>query len=164
MEKNSELIVKAKTVLEEQDDEIKTLHEYLHNAKCHAIRDNQLREKEDISESKKEEEARLDLMMEVERLKAVENYDRKQKEMQLERYKGAEVILDQIKDREQHRLLDLEKKDQESQAMLRYLLRLQEEDMEVLQKKREKQKVLMKEVKQCNDVSINLMQRCVLSL
>lgn len=153
MEKSSELIVKANTALEEQDDEIKTLNEYIHNAKCHAIRDTQLLEKEDIEASRKLEEARLDLMMEVERLKKIEDYDRKQKEMQLQRYKGAEVIMDQMKDREQQRLLDLERKDQETQAMLQYLDRLQKEDLEALEKKREKQKALMAEVLKCNDVS-----------
>lgn len=156
MEKSSELIVKASTMMEEEDDEIKALNEYVHNAKCHAIRDAQLKEKGDIKDSTKEENARLDLMMEVERLKAVEHYDRKEKEMQLQRYMGAEVILDQIKDREQYRLLQLERKDQETHAMLRYLDRLQEEDLEALEKKRERQKVLMVEVKQCNDVSTSV--------
>lgn len=88
MEKSSELIVKANTMLEEQDDEIKKLNEYIHNAKVHTIRDAQLQDKEDIEKSRQEEEARLDLMMEVERTKAVEDYDRKQREMQLQRFKG----------------------------------------------------------------------------
>lgn len=67
-------------------------------------------------------------------------------------YEGAEQILGQIKDREQHRLLELEKKDQETQAMLRYLERLQEEDHEALEKKRDKQKTLMAEVTKSNAV------------
>jgi hypothetical protein len=66
--------------------------------------------------------------------------------------RGAEVIQHQIKGREQQRLLDAEKKDQETQAMLKYLERLQEEDMENLQKKRFSQKQLMEEVAQCNEV------------
>ena len=66
--------------------------------------------------------------------------------------RGAEVIQHQIKEREQQRLLDVEKKDQETQAMLKYLERLQEEDMENLQKKRQSQKQLMEEVAQCNEV------------
>ena len=62
------------------------------------------------------------------------------------------MIQHQIKGREQQRLLDAEKKDQETQAMLKYLERLQEEDMENLQKKRQSQKQLMEEVAQCNEV------------
>ena len=51
--------------------------------------------------------------------------------------------------------MDAEKKDRETQAMLKYLERLQEEDMENLQKKRHTQKLLMEEVAQCNEVSLN---------
>ena len=62
------------------------------------------------------------------------------------------MIQHQIKGREQQRLLDAEKKDQETQAMLKYLERLQEEDMENLHKKRQSQKQLMEEVAQSNEV------------
>ena len=44
--------------MEEQDDEIKKLNELILNAKCHAIRDAQLREKDEIAEAMKEEEVR----------------------------------------------------------------------------------------------------------
>ena len=63
------------------------------------------------------------------------------------------MIQSQIQSRQQHHLLDMEKKDQETQVMLKYLERLQEEDMEKLQKKREAQHSLMEEVAKCNDVS-----------
>ena len=64
------------------------------------------------------------------------------------------MIQHQIKGREQQRLLDAEKKDQETQAMLKYLERLQEEDMENLHKKRQSQKQLMEEVAQSNEVGL----------
>lgn len=153
MEDDSEVMAKAKSLLEEQDDEIKKINEYVLNAKCHAIRDVQLREKDEISMSMLEEKNRLDLMMEIERTKAVDNFNLKEKESQLERYKGAEVIQQQIKNREQQRLLDLEKKDQETQAMLQYLGKLQSEDMETVENKRLAQKELMKEVVKSNNVS-----------
>ena len=51
-----ELVGKARTHLEEQDDEIKKLNEVILNAKCHAIRDAQLREKEEIKTTMEEEE------------------------------------------------------------------------------------------------------------
>ena len=153
MEDDSEVMAKAKSLLEEQDDEIKKINEYVLNAKCHAIRDVQLKEKDEIAKSMLEEKDRLDLMMEIERMKAVENFNRKEKESQLERYKGAEVIQQQIKNREQQRLLDLEKKDQETQAMLHYLGKLQEEDLEAVEKRRLAQRELMKEVTKSNAVS-----------
>lgn len=153
IEKGAELLSKATSMLEEQDDEIKKLNELILNAKCHAIRDAQLREKEDMGVSMAEEEARLDKMMEIERLKAVEDYDKQMKKIRIQRLKGAEVIQEQINEREQQRLLDVEKKDQETQAMLAYLERLQEEDLENLQKKKASQKTLMEEVAKFNTVS-----------
>ncbi len=62
------------------------------------------------------------------------------------------MIREQIEDREQQRLLETEKKDQETQSMLRYLERLQQEDMDNLVKKRNAQTKLMEEVALCNDV------------
>ena len=54
--------------------------------------------------------------------------------------------------REQQRLLNDEKKDQETQQMLKYLQRLQEEDMEALKEKKEKQAEIMVEVSKANQV------------
>ena len=65
--------------------------------------------------------------------------------------RGAEVIKQQIQVNEQNRLLEAERKDQETQAMLQYLEKLQEEDMTALQRKRETQHKLMEEVAQCNE-------------
>ena len=64
------------------------------------------------------------------------------------------MIRKQIEEREQLRLLDAERKDQETQSMLRYLERLQQEDMDNLQKKRQAQVGLMEEVAKCNDVGV----------
>ena len=50
------MLAKAKEKMQEQDDEIKQLNELILNAKCHAIRDSQLVEKDEITEAMKEEE------------------------------------------------------------------------------------------------------------
>ena len=88
------------------------------NAKCHAIRDAQLIEKVDIKKEQLEEEKRLDEMMEVERRKALKEYEEREKAAHLERLKGAQVLQHQITDREQIRLLDEEKKDQETKVII----------------------------------------------
>lgn len=87
------------------------------NAKCHAIRDAQLIEKVEIKKEQLDEEKRLDEMMEVERRKALEEYEEREKASHLERLKGAQVLQQQITDREQWRLLDEEKKDQETKVI-----------------------------------------------
>ena len=64
-------------MLAEQDDEIKKLNESVLNAKCHAIRDLQLREKGELQEAMEDEQHRLDLMMEVERTRALRENEQK---------------------------------------------------------------------------------------
>ena len=56
---------------------------------------------------------------------------------------------------EQQRILDGEKREQETQALLCYLERLQEEDLQQVQKKREAWRALMEEVAKCNEVGKN---------
>ena len=72
-------------MMEEQDDEIKKLNEVILNAKCHAIRDAQLREKKEIDEAMMEEEKRLDLMMEVDRVKALKEYVEREQDRHVQR-------------------------------------------------------------------------------
>ena len=81
----SELLAKAKAMMEEQDDEIKKLNELILNAKCHAIRDAQLQEKTEIEQAMKEEELRLDNMMEIDRVKALQQYEERDQERTLQR-------------------------------------------------------------------------------
>ena len=50
------MTARAKEQMEQQDDEIKKLNELILNAKCHAIRDTQLQEKEEIKAYMEEEE------------------------------------------------------------------------------------------------------------
>ena len=215
LEQGEQLVTNAKMKVMEQDDEIKKLNEYILNAKCHAIRDVQLQEKEEMGVAMSSEEARLDTMMEIDRVKAIQEYEQRgynfyltkdhfntlfhcppqpqrtrDKFSDLSEYhrigrrgrgcvwlhlgsmmksggwpypllhpsslslgnRGAEVIQKQILEREQQRLLEAERKEQETQAMLQYLERLQVEDMQSMQKKKDTQKVLMEEVAKCNEV------------
>lgn len=57
-EQSQDLLAKARAQMEEQDDEVKKLNEAILNAKCHAIRDAQLREREEIIRAMQEEDVR----------------------------------------------------------------------------------------------------------
>ncbi|XP_072049363.1 cilia- and flagella-associated protein 45-like [Amphiura filiformis] len=134
-EKAEYLLQKAKEQREEQEDEIKHLNELMLNAKCHAIRDAQMLEKGMIKDEYQEEEKRLDIMMELERQRALELQEEIENERKRERYEGASKVLNQIAQREEERALDQERKDQEALQRLKYLEKLQREDLEDLKKK-----------------------------
>ena len=74
-------------MMDEQDDEIKKLNEVILNAKCHAIRDTQLNEKDEILKAMNEEEERLDVMMEIDRVKALAEFEERERERHLQRLK-----------------------------------------------------------------------------
>lgn len=150
-EKSQYLLQKAQEQMEEQEDEIKKLNETILNAKCHAIRDAQLIEKTEIKKEIIEEDKRLDEMMENDRVCALKEYEDRDNAKRFERLMGAQVLHQQIEDKEQHSLLEQEKKDQETKAMLKYLDKLKQEDMAVLVKKRNVQKAVMQDVARANE-------------
>ena len=66
---------RAQTLLDEQLDEVKNMNQMMLYSKCVTIRDAQLEEKKHVKAEAAEEERRLDVMMEVERLKALDLYE-----------------------------------------------------------------------------------------
>ena len=153
VEKNLEITAQATSVMEERDDEIKQLNNAIHNAKCHAIRDKQVLEKEEMNRHLQEEEARLNHLMEMQRQKDMQEQEQREMKKQLQRLKGAQMIQEQIKTKEQQRLLDAERKDQETHALLYHLDTMQQEEMDNVRKKKDAQRSLMADVAHCSDVS-----------
>ncbi|XP_014673975.1 PREDICTED: cilia- and flagella-associated protein 45-like [Priapulus caudatus] len=80
------LLEKANEQRQEQEDEIKELNELILKIKCHAIRDAQVQEKEQIGLEVDEEEKRLDVMMEVDRMNALTKQEGLEKKRKQERY------------------------------------------------------------------------------
>lgn len=150
-DKGKVLLAKAEEQLNEQEDEIKKLNEIILNAKCHAIRDAQLKEKVEIRGELEAENKRLDEMMEIERLRALQQYEQRELERQYKQVEGANIIKKQINDNEQRRILEDEKREQEKLAMLRYLEKLQMEDISQLEKKKGSQMKIMADVAKAND-------------
>jgi len=150
-DKSKVLLAKAEEQLNEQEDEIKKLNEIILNAKCHAIRDAQLHEKGEIKGELAEENKRLDEMMEIERLRALQQYEDREVDRQYKRIEGANIIKKQINDNEQRRILEDEKREQEKLAMLRYLEKLQCEDISQLENKKENQHRIMADVAKANE-------------
>merc|ERR1712062_552395 len=116
---NEGILERAKMQRLEQEDEIKHLNELMLNAKCHAIRDAQILEKEEIEKMKGQK-----------------------------RIEGARQIMDQIKTNTVARILEEEKKNAESAALLAYIEKLQCEDLGELERKREMQLQIQMEIEQ----------------
>lgn len=75
-------------------------------------------EKAEIALDLQQEEERLDAMMEVHRLNGVKQAEINEEIKQKQRREGAREILDQIKLNTENKLLEEEKKNAESQALI----------------------------------------------
>lgn len=71
------------------------------NAKCHAIRDAQILEREQIKREMEEEEKRLDQMMELDRVNAIDVDETIESKRKQERLLGAMKVMEQIQENEQ---------------------------------------------------------------
>uniref|UniRef100_A0A8B9XF41 Cilia- and flagella-associated protein 45 n=1 Tax=Bos mutus grunniens TaxID=30521 RepID=A0A8B9XF41_BOSMU len=149
-ERAQNLLQRANQLRMEQEEELKDMKIIL-NAKCHAIRDAQILEKQLIQKELDAEEKRLDQMMEVERQKSVqrqEELDRKRRE---ERIRGRRHIVEQMEKNQEERSLLAEQREQEKEQMLEYMEKLQEEDLRDLEQRHQQKLKMQAEIKRIND-------------
>ena len=77
-------------------------------AKVVTVRDKQLRENQELEANWVAEQKKLDIMMEIERLKGLQAEDEREKLRVEPQRRGAAVIIEQIKNREVQRMKERE--------------------------------------------------------
>jgi len=145
-EKAQYLLQKANEQMEEQEDEIKKLNETILNAKCHAIRDAQLIEKLEIKKEILEENKRLDDMMESDRVRALASKEDEENQKKTERLVGSVVLREQIKQKEDQKIMETELREQENKKRKEFLKDMQEAELEQEKLNRQKQHEIMEDV------------------
>ncbi|KAH6566542.1 hypothetical protein BASA62_006638 [Batrachochytrium salamandrivorans] len=153
-ERSNYLLSKAQMQIEEQEDDIKHMNELMLYAKCVSIRDTQVEEKKYIQNERKEEEARLDAMMELDRVTELKKLEENEKRRVEELRKGAAKIRHQIEERHEASLLDQERRDQETKQILRAIAETAEQEKREKQSKVQSQRILMQEVAKANQESM----------
>lgn len=146
LEKSNHLLAKAQFQLEEQEDEIKHMNELVLYAKCVSIRDSQLEEKKQIAAQRKQEEFRLDSMMEMDRIQELKTQEQKEVRRVIEQRKGAATIRMQIEERREAALMEQERRDQETKAILKQIADTVEAELIEKEEKVRAQRVLMQHV------------------
>lgn len=145
---------RADKLLEEQKDEVKHMNQMMLYSKCVTIRDAQIEEKRQIMQENEDENRKQDLMMEIERIRALEQYEAREQQRMEERRRGAKVLEDQIHARERERIRQEELRDQERIHMLREIERLKEEELQAQIEKKIRGKALVEEVAAANHEQI----------
>ena len=90
------LLGKAQAQLDEEHDDVKHMNQMVLYAKVVTVRDKQLDENKRLEKEWLEEQKKLDLMMEIERLKALKQEEEREVLRVEAQRRGAAVIIDQI--------------------------------------------------------------------
>ena len=115
------LLSKAQTQLDEELDDVKHMNQMVLYSKVVTIRDKQLEENKRLEADWVNEQKRLDLMMEIERLKGLQAAEIKEQARVEAQRRGAAVIIDQIKEREVIRMKEREAIEKEQAQMVRVI-------------------------------------------
>jgi len=109
---------KAQEQVDDTEDIVKLLKMYSERAAAFTIRDQQLKDKIDMEKKESVHDRRMDLAMEIDRLKELESREQDEKRKLDKRLKDRKVIEDQIEFRRQQQLLREESREQENMQML----------------------------------------------
>ena len=90
------LLGKAQAQLDEEHDDVKHMNQMVLYAKVVTVRDKQLDENKRLEKEWLEGQKKLDLMMEIERLKALKQEEEREVLRVEAQRRGAAVIIDQI--------------------------------------------------------------------
>ena len=152
------LLSKAQAQLDEQEDDVKAMNAMMLYSKVVTIRDQQLNENKQLEKEWAEEQKRLDLMMEIERLKDLQVQESREKKRQVAAYQGSRKIVEQIQDREEQRQREQDILDKERQQLLKNIETMRKEDLAAQEAKAARARALMVEVEASNKRSIQLKQ------
>ena len=152
--KNQQILERAQRMMETQDDAVKTMDKMVLYAQIATIRDRQREDVKQQEEIFKKKEEKLDILMEINRLKEMKQQEEIDNERRRQQREGSLVIIDQIKARKAERQRE---KEQEEKERLKMLERIKEQDEKEKRKNEEIEKrnaQIMKEILEANKQSI----------
>ena len=97
-----------------------------------------------------DEQKRLDMMMEIERLKAIQAEHERMEAAAQARKRGAQVIIDQIASRTEQRQKEEEMREREKAQLLANIEKVRQEDAEIIAAKQARIRVMHEETKVIN--------------
>ena len=158
----------AKKILAEQnkvskdDDAVKVMDKMVLYAKIATIRDRQLDERKVMEDVYKQKENRMDVMMELERLKEIQFLQEREKELKRQRMQGARIVIEQIKESDHERMKKREQQERERIQMLKAMEKLAEEDKRRQEDLRLRQKNQINEAVAANKIAQLAKQKKIL--
>jgi len=149
------ILSKAQAQLDEELDDVKHMNQMVLYSKVVTIRDKQLDENKCLEKEWIEEQKKLDLMMEIERLKSLKVQEEREVVRQEARRKGALVIVDQIQEREIERIKQREQLVKEQEQMARQIENQRQAEIKAADDKRARNMRLIAEVEAANKIALS---------
>lgn len=136
--------------MDEDYDDVKHMNAMVMASRIYTVRDKQLQENRGLEQDFVEEQKRLDMMMEIERLKAIKAEHEREERAALARKRGAQVIVDQIAARQIQRQKEEEMLEMEKAQLRANVEKVRLEDIEVQKAKRNRIQIMNEEIKLAN--------------
>lgn len=148
------LLSKAQKKIDEDLDDVKHMNQMVLYSKVVTVRDKQLNENKRLEQEYIEEQKKLDIMMEIERLKALKIEEEREAKKAVQRIRGKQVIVDQIQERTVQRMKEQEIRDKERLQLLANIDKMKKEDEVQAEQKRGQIQVLMRQAAEANQQAI----------
>uniref|UniRef100_A0A2S2RAJ9 Cilia- and flagella-associated protein 45 n=1 Tax=Sipha flava TaxID=143950 RepID=A0A2S2RAJ9_9HEMI len=143
--KSNYLLARAQQLRQDQEDEIKHCNSLILSTKCHAIRNAQIAEKQLIQREMKEEERRMEEMMEREQALAAKELEKAAEAERLKKKLQAVEIERQIKENEITREMELARMVEDARIRAEAAEKIRQEEIESHKERMKKQAELRRE-------------------
>ena len=153
--KNNGLLSKAQEMIDQEHDDVKHMNQMQLYSKVVTIRDKQLEESKQLERDWLNEQKKLDLMMEIERLKSLQAMEERERLKHEAQKRGASVIIEQIKEREIERIREQELREKEMAQMQKQVEAMREQERQAAEAKRKRAAEMMKEVEESNRIALS---------
>ena len=142
--------------LDEELDDVKHMNHLMLQSKVITVRDKQMDENKRLEDEWLEEQKRLDIMMEIERLKGIKADREKEERRAIATKKGAEELINQIRERDLIRQQQDEILEKEKKQMAINIQKAQDEEKEKVRQRQHRMQVMSDEIKKANVAAISL--------
>ena len=145
------------------DEAVRAMNKMCLYARISSVRDRQLQERKKLEKIFKLKEEKIDLMVEIERLRELKNMEEKEKNLQKINKEGKKVILAQIEDNKKARLKQKELEEKERLELLKRIEEERKKDEELNKKIKKEQEQRIQESMEANKRAIQAKKERILA-
>lgn len=144
--------------LQEQHDDVKSMNKMVQYAKAVTVRDRQLEEKKWLQARESEEEKRLDLEMEAERIKLIKHFDQREQIARAQNQRAAQTMMQQIAERANDRQRQQDQVMEEKRLMVAQMQELERKEEEANQRRLEANRKAREQLVAANAAAVRAKQ------